>query len=194
VHGPRTGTNVALTFHGAGDVSLARKLLDEAEGAGAKLTILAVGTWLEAEPTIARRILDGGHELGNHTWHHVPMRDLSAARTREEITHCAEQLRTSTGTIGKWFRPSGIPRATARILTAAAAAGYQHSLAYDVDPRDYQDPGADVIVSRFKAEVQPGSIVSLHLGHAGTVQALPRLLDVLQSKKLTPVTVSALLA
>src|SRR4051812_22621619 len=39
VHGPRTSHNVALTFHGAGDVSLARQLLSEAERAGAHVTV-----------------------------------------------------------------------------------------------------------------------------------------------------------
>src|SRR3954468_459921 len=132
VHGPRTRPAVALTFHGAGDVSLARSLLAEAERAGATLTVLAVGTWVQAEPAIASRILDGGHELGNHTFHHLPMRQLSTAKTLDEIRRCADQLRKVAVSIGQWFRPSGIPRATHEILIAAAEAGYAHSLAYDV--------------------------------------------------------------
>jgi peptidoglycan/xylan/chitin deacetylase (PgdA/CDA1 family) len=175
-------------------VAIARSLLSEIERAHASVTVLAVGTWLVAEPAIARRILDGDHELGNHTYHHLPMRQLSATRTHDEVVLCAEQLRRLTGSIGKWFRPSGIPRATRQILTAAGKAGYAHSIAYDVDPRDYQDPGADTIVNRVMASVSPGSIVSLHLGHRGTVQAIPALLDGLKKRGLMSVTLSALLA
>src|SRR3954470_15449082 len=194
VPGPPTGPAVALTFHGAGDVSLARSLLAEAERAGATLTVLAVGTWVQAEPAIATRILDGGHELGNHTFHPLPMRQLSAAKTLDEIRRCADELRRLTGSSGKWFRPSGTPHATHQILTAATTVGYRHSLSYDVDPRDYQDPGADAVVSRVLAQARPGSIVSLHLGHAGTVKALPAILDGLKGRGLKAVTTSALLS
>jgi peptidoglycan/xylan/chitin deacetylase (PgdA/CDA1 family) len=183
-----------LTFHGAGETALARQLLTEVERAGAHVTILAVGSWLTAEPAMARRILDGGHELGNHTFHHLPMRTLSSARAFEEIATCAATLHRLTGSSGRWFRPSGTPSATNTILRAAAKAGYSTSLAYDVDPRDYTDPGASAVVSRTLAAVQRGSIVSLHLGHRGTVDALPALLDGLHKRGLRAVTTSALLA
>jgi peptidoglycan/xylan/chitin deacetylase (PgdA/CDA1 family) len=185
---------VALTFHGAGDAQLARQLLTEVERAGAKVTILAVGSWLAAEPSMAKRILDGGHELGNHTYHHLPMRTLSATRAYEEIATCAATLQRLVGSSGRWFRPSGTPRANGTILRAAAKAGYATSLAYDVDPRDYTDPGASMVTNRTLAAVQPGSIVSLHLGHRGTVDAMPALLDGLHSRGLAAVSVSSLLA
>src|SRR4051812_2745635 len=71
VHGPRERPLVALTFHGQGDPALATALLKEAERAGARVTVLAVGSWLDEQPRMARRILDGGHELGNHTLRHI---------------------------------------------------------------------------------------------------------------------------
>jgi len=49
------------------------------------------------------------------------------------------------------------------------------------------------VVSRTLQRVRPGSIVSLHLGHLGTVQALPRILDALAARELLPVTLSRLL-
>jgi peptidoglycan/xylan/chitin deacetylase (PgdA/CDA1 family) len=193
VHGSRTRPRVSLTFHGAGDVGLASSLLAEVERAGAHVTVLGVGTWLAAEPGIARRILDGGHELGNHTYHHLAMRQLSATRALDEIVRCAQQLRKLTGSAGRWFRPSGTPHATSTILRAAGLAGYAHSLSYDVDPRDYQDPAADTIVQRVLTTVRPGSIISLHLGHPDTVKAMPALLDGLSNQGLAPATVSELL-
>jgi peptidoglycan/xylan/chitin deacetylase (PgdA/CDA1 family) len=47
---------------------MAGELLAEAERAGARVTVLAVGTWLEQYPQMAWRILGGGHDLGNHAW------------------------------------------------------------------------------------------------------------------------------
>lgn len=193
-HGPRTGEAVALTFHGAGEPKLATALLDEVQRAGARITVLAVGSWLEANPAMARRILDGGHELGNHTLTHPALRRLDATACYAEIAGCARVLQRLTGTPGRWFRPSGTPHATPLIATQAGRAGYRTSLSYDVDPRDYADPGASAVRDRTLAAVGPGSIVSLHLGHAGTVAALPGILAGLRTKGLQAVTVGALLA
>ena len=49
------------------------------------------------------------------------------------------------------------------------------------------------VTQRTLAAVGPGSIVSLHFGHPGTVTALPAILDGLDQRELAPVTVSTLL-
>lgn len=108
-HGPRDRPQVALTFHGQGDPAVARTLLGEAEKSGARVTVLAVGTWLDEHPDLARRILDGGHDLGNHTLRHLDINAMSEADADAEIRGCAERLRRLTGSIGTWFRPSRTP-------------------------------------------------------------------------------------
>ena len=99
---------------------------------------------------------------------------LSARAADVEIRRGADALRKATGSTGWWFRPSGTPHSTATIRAAASRSGYQQCVSYDVDPQDYLNPGAAQVVTRTLGQVQPGSIVSLHLGHAGTVRALPR--------------------
>ena len=192
VHGDRGSTHVALTFHGAGDPRLAQGILAAAKAGGARITVLAVGTWLQSYPAMGHAILDEGHELGNHTWHHRPMRQMSESSVYAEIVGGQRVVATYTSA-PTWFRPSGTPHSTPAILAAAGRAGYRTSLAFDVDPRDYADPGTSLVVSRTLAAVRGGSIVSLHLGHAGTVAALPKILEGLASRGLTPVTVSTLL-
>lgn len=191
-HGPRSVAAVALTFHGAGDPKLADAILAAAEKAGAVVTVLAVGTWLQSYPELGHRVLEGGHELGNHTLHHRPMRLMSESAAYAEIVGGQREVHR-VSTAPSWFRPSGTPHATPRILAAAARAGYATSLAFDVDPRDYTDPGPDAVVSRVLASVRNGSIVSLHLGHAGTVAAMPRILAGLHGRGLAAVSASALL-
>jgi len=193
VRGPSTGNGVALTFHGAGDPKLAEQLLAEVESAGGRVTVLAVGTWLEQQPQLAARILGHGHDLGNHTYRHLTMPRLAEPVDESEITRCADVLRKLTGSPGRWFRPSGTQHANQAILQAAGRAGYANTLSYDVDPADYTDPGASAVVARVLAAVRPGSIVSLHLGHAGTVQAMPRILDGLKSKGLSAVSMTTLM-
>ena len=192
--GPTTPAAVALTFHGAGSLSLTAAVLDIARSAGAHLTVFAVGQWLAANPGVGRDIVTAGHDLGNHTWSHQEMTTLSAAAARREIEQGAGAVAAAVGQAGVLFRPSGTPTSTATIRAAAAAFGYARCISYDVDSLDYTDPGAAAVQSRTLDGVKAGSIVSLHLGHQGTVDALPGILKGLADKGLAAVTLTHLLA
>jgi peptidoglycan/xylan/chitin deacetylase (PgdA/CDA1 family) len=194
VHGSRNQARVALTFHGQGPVSMADALLAEAERAGARVTVLAVGTWLEQYPQMARRILDGGHDLGNHTLHHLDIAAMDASGAYAEIAGCARRLHALTGSRGRWFRPSQTRYATALIERTARKVGYRTCVSYDVDSLDYTDPGPDAVVATVLGSVRRGSIISLHLGHPGTVTALPAIVHGLASRRLRPVTLTELLS
>lgn len=183
---------VALTFHGAGPPELATALLSEAEKAGAHLTILAVGQWLASYPQMADRILAGGHELGNHTEHHLDIDAMGFAQAYEEIEQCAERLEHLTGSRGRWFRQSQAQHASATVRKAAERAGYSTVLSYDLDSLDYTDPGTRVIENRVLDHVRGGDVVSLHLGHRQTVTALPVILEGLHRRGLRAVTASEL--
>ncbi|MFF2353650.1 polysaccharide deacetylase family protein [Kitasatospora sp. NPDC058115] len=193
-YGPRSGRGVALTFHGSGDPALATALLEIAEQRGVGLTVMVVGSWLDQQPQMARRILDGGHELGNHTQNHQNISTMTPDRARAEIAQCAERLQRLTGSIGRWFRPSAAQYATPMVREQAKAVGYEHVLSFDVDPRDYADPNAAELQRRVLGSVRGGSVVALHLGHRCTVDALPGILDGLGRAGLTPVTASRLFA
>ncbi|WP_257004964.1 polysaccharide deacetylase family protein [Streptomyces sp. Tue6028] len=193
-HGPRTRPLVALTFHGQGDPAIAASVLGEAEKAGARVTVLAVGTWLDEHPDVARRILDGGHDLGNHTLHHLDINSMPEADADAEIRGCADRLRRLTGSIGTWFRPSRTARASPEVARLARRAGYPHVLSYDVDSLDYTSPGAPAVTRKVIGEVRNGSVVSLHFGYADTVTALPSLLHELDRRGLRAVTTTELLS
>jgi len=193
-NGPRTGNAIALTFHGAGDGALARELLALVDRAGITITVLAVGTWLQQQPATARAFLASGHELGNHTMNHLEMKQLSATTAEREIEGCRAELEKVTGSPQRWFRASGTQHTTARIRAAAGRAGYKRCLSYDVDGLDWQDPSAATVTAAVLDGATAGSVVSLHLGHRVTVEALPAILTGLRRKRLTAVGVSQLLA
>jgi peptidoglycan/xylan/chitin deacetylase (PgdA/CDA1 family) len=185
---------VALTFHGSGDPALAAALLDAARRLQVPITVFAVGQWLESQPTLARRLLAEGHELANHTYTHPALGTLGGAAVATEVRRCRDVLVAVTGGDGRWFRPSGMDVPSPLVLDQAGAEGYGTVVGYDVDPRDYQDPGRDAIVQRVAAGMRPGSIVSLHTGHAGTVAAFEPMVAAARSRGLTPMVVSRLLA
>jgi peptidoglycan/xylan/chitin deacetylase (PgdA/CDA1 family) len=192
-NGDRAGSGVALTFHASGDPTLAQQLLDVVAGAGVPITVFGVGQWMAAHPDLVARIAHDGHELANHTLTHQAMGQLSAERISQEVVGCADVLRNLTGSITAWFRPSGIAVPTATILEQAGRAGYPVSVGYDVDSLDFQDPGAAAVQANVLGHVQPGSIVSLHFGHQGTIAAFGPIVDGLRGHGLRPVTVTQLL-
>ena len=192
-HGPRTRAEVALTFHGAGELSIARQILEIAKQHQAPITVMAIGVWLNSNPTIGREFVDAGNEIGNHTLNHKTMTTLSLKEATYEISRGKSALVKSVGSAGKWFRPSGTQKSNSIIRAAAGASGYAHCISYDVDTHDYQDPPVKTILSNAMNGVRNGSILSLHLGHAHTVTALPLILRALSNRKLVPVTISELL-
>ena len=80
VSGPTTKPRVALTFHTNGDLDLADQLLDVLDSRHVKMTSFIVGDWLDANPDMAKRIADGGHEFANHTYTHPDFLQLAARR------------------------------------------------------------------------------------------------------------------
>jgi peptidoglycan/xylan/chitin deacetylase (PgdA/CDA1 family) len=192
-HGPRSKPQVALTFHGAGDKAMANKLLGILKSTQTPVTVFAVGAWLKADNSIAKQILDDGHDLGNHTMNHLQSKTLSATKLDSEISGCANELISLIGNHGKFFRPSGTQYSTALIRKTALKYGYKKCISYDVDSHDYQDVGKAAVIKNVMNTVKNGSIVSLHFGHQDTIDALPTLLTQLHAKGLVPVTLSTML-
>ncbi|MFD8728719.1 polysaccharide deacetylase family protein [Streptomyces sp. NPDC059611] len=193
-HGPRDRPRVALTFEGRGDPDLAAAALTRIERAGARVTVLAVGSWLDAHPAMARRVLDGGHEIGNHTQNHRDLTTLDERTVYEEITACARRLRRLTGSIGTWFRPSPGPDATPLVQHLARRAGYPHVLSYDVESLDHTATGVPAVLRKVTGELRPGSVVGLSLARPVTVAALPLLLTEIDRRGLHAVTATELLS
>lgn len=192
--GPRDRPAAALTFHGSGDPALTRQVLATCAAYGAHITVFAVGQWLVANPVLGRAIVSAGHDLGNHTWSHQTLPRLTAAAARVEVADGARAVASIAGSSALLFRPSGTPASTPLIRAAAAASGYARCVSYDVDPADYLDPGRDTVARRTIDGMRAGSIVSLHLGHAGTASALPAILQAMVDRSLRAVTVTALLS
>ncbi len=192
-HGPRNRAEVAITFHGSGDLVIARKILAIAKKTSTPISVMAVGVWLNANPSMGREIVDAGNELGNHTYSHKTMTLLTLKEAKAEVAKGKAAVTKAVGTPGKWFRPSGTLKSNSIIRAAAGASGYSNCLVYDVDSLDYTDPSAKAIVANCLKSVQNGSIIGMHFGHVHTVTALPLLITALHARNLTPVTVTQLL-
>lgn len=192
-NGSRKKSEVALTFHGAGDPALVQKLLAILKSSSTPVSVFAIGKWLQSSPAVAKQMLDAGYDIGNHTMHHYQMKTLNAKQVNSEIAGCAAELKKLIGNQGKWFRPSGTQYSNSLIRKAAIKHGYGRCISYDVDSHDYQDVGKRVVLADISRAIKKGSIVSLHFGHQDTIDAMPTLLENLHAKGLKPVTLTTLL-
>ena len=183
---------VALTFHGSGPVSITRQILDILAAHSAHATVFAIGQWLAASPEVAKLILDGGHELGNHTWSHPPLSTYGPEAMYTEITRCRDELVKLTGTPGAFFRQSDGQYATPQECVQAGLAGYDRILNYDIDSTDWEGASESEIRSAV-AGATAGSVISLHLGRRNTIAALPAVLTDLGARGLAGVTGAELL-
>lgn len=189
---PFSGTGVALTFDDGPHPENTPRLLDLLGERGARATFFVIGDRAEAHPEIVRRILDEGHELGNHTQTHPMLPPLSDGDLREELARCGEAIERAAGVPPKVMRPPYGALTRAQRDTIRAEFGYE-TILWSVDPLDWKCPGAGIVAERILDRTNPGSIILAHDIHAGTVDAMPIVLDVLLEKGFNFETVSRLL-
>ncbi len=145
------------------------------------MTSFVVGNWLDANPTWGKKLVDAGHEIANHTYTHPSFLTLSRSAMLDEVVRCRDTIARIAGTPPTFFRPSGTDDGTVAppqvVQDVAGEAGYPVVLGFDVDPLDYDDPGADVVVQRTLAALHPGAVDQLALrarGHGGGDARHPR--------------------
>ena len=77
-------------------------------------------------------------------------------------------------------------------MEAVVAQRQETVMSYDVDPRDWQQPGVAAIVARVLAGARPGAVVDLHDAggdRSQTLAALPAILDGLAARHLVTVPI-----
>ncbi len=162
---------LALTFDdGPGEVTAA--LLDVLGRHGALATFYWLGALVAGNEAVMRRAARAGHAIGVHGWTHVDHREDPEARAAE-VRRAADLIEAVCGVPVRRFRPPY--GSTSAELEAAIGAQGLETVLWDVDPRDWEDPGPDAIVARALAAQRPGAVVLLH-ERPGTVEAVDRLL------------------
>ena len=89
---------IYLTFDCGYENGNTPAILDALKKHQVSATFFTVGTFLEAEPDLVKRMVAEGHTLGNHTWHHPDMSAISTIDTfSEELNSTADAYRQITG-------------------------------------------------------------------------------------------------
>lgn len=155
-----------------------------------KLTFFLDGMWLKQNTELASKMLENGHELGNHAYSHPDMSKLTRAKQHEQIKKTNDLLE-SINAKSKWFAP---PSGYYNQTTVEVAKEFDmHTVLWTVDTIDWQNPPPDLIVSRISKKLEPGSLVLMHPKQV-TRDALRDLIKLAQSKGLDIGTVSETLS
>lgn len=184
---------IALTFDDGPHPQNTPRLLDILKARNAKATFFVVGTNARRYPDILRRIVAEGHEIGNHSNNHPALSKLSDEGVRKELQSCHDAVLSATGVPPKSMRPPYGAITAAQKAWVKREFGYS-SILWSVDPLDWKRPGSSVVASRLVAGASPGGILLCHDIHAGTIDAIPQVLDQLLAKGYRFVTVTQLLA
>lgn len=182
---------VAITFDDGPDPRWTPGILDILKAYGARATFFLVGSKAEAYPDLVQRIVGEGHEVGVHTYTHPNLAEVSDERARLELNATQRLIEVITGRSTILFRPpynaDSNPATLPEILPISLAQNLGYlTVASDIDPEDWSQPGANVIVKRAKRQRRlGGQIVLLH--DAGgdrheTVEALPEIIDYLKTR------------
>jgi cellulose synthase/poly-beta-1,6-N-acetylglucosamine synthase-like glycosyltransferase/peptidoglycan/xylan/chitin deacetylase (PgdA/CDA1 family)/spore germination protein YaaH len=192
---------VAITFDDGPDPRWTPKILDILKAANAKATFFVVGVNAERYPALVRRIVNEGHEIGNHTYYHPNLALCWPEHIRLELNATQLLLETITGRATTLFRPPYAADTGPTELSELAPLKIAEDLNYlvvleNIDPQDWAKPGADIILRRIKQQRHDGSVILLHDAggdRSQTVEALPRILDWLHTRGDTIVPLSTLL-
>jgi peptidoglycan-N-acetylglucosamine deacetylase len=186
----------------------AHRQLDVLKREGVRASFFMQGRWAAAYPQLARRVHHDGHLVGNHTYHHAPLRMMTDAGIEHTIRRAEDVIlpRAALETMKPWFRcPYGDGEDDERVLSILAALGYRN-VGWDVDPEDWRpdstvDEVVEAVLDGCRAvsarDAGPdgegrGVIVLMHSWPDVSLAALPLVIEDLRAAGATFVTVDEL--
>ncbi|MFM6931439.1 MAG: glycosyltransferase [Novosphingobium sp.] len=187
---------VALSFDDGPDPEWTPQILDILKAKHVPATFFVIGENAMPHPFLLNRIVDEGSEIGNHSFTHPNLAQVSAEGTRIELNSTNRLVEAYTGRSLRLFRApyfgDAEPTTTNEIVPALVAQqdGYTN-VGLHVDPGDWKRPGVAAIVKSALDQVQTGNpesagqIILLHDGggeRSQTVAALPAIIDGLRAR------------
>ena len=173
---------VYLTFDDGPIQEITPAILDVLAKYGVKATFFMVGDNIQKHPDIYARVLNEGHRVGNHTFHHLKGSRCSLKDYMTDVDAC-EQLIGQSGKLHLFRPPYGKMKPAQK--RAVLERGYEiilwDVLTHDYNPR-YTPEKMLAIVKRYTRE---GSIINFHdsvKSGGRTIEVLPQVIEWLQAE------------
>ncbi len=191
---PNEENKIALTFDDGPHPYYTEQILDILDEYGIKATFFVVGENVQLYPELVKREIEAGHEVGNHTYSHPHMRNLSEKALSEELQKTEQVLEELCDYRPRLFRPPEGFCCNA-VQNCAKTMSYQ-LLLWDIDTTDWAHNPADNIVKLVLGNAKSGDIILCHdyvTKPSPTPEALRRFIPKLKAKGFEFVTISELM-
>ncbi len=201
-HGNRETNKVAITIDDGAGEALVAQFLDCLDEHNLSATLFPIGYWLENSPHIWQRAVQEGHELGNHTYSHAHLANLTDDKIRNELNKWQETVDRALGVSYHtyYFRPPGMSGFTENNpnrdhYMEIVANKEMFTVLWDIEIL-FALRNETITPSRTIEHVlnnaQGGSIVLLHFNH-NDLAALPHIITGLRNQGLEPCSLRELL-
>lgn len=191
--GSRGGARVSLTFDDGPVPGITERIVATLAARGHRGTFFVLGNRAEAHPELIRAIAGSGSEVGNHTYSHRRVNQLSRAELAEEIERTDRLLRPDGGV--SWFRPPTGRLSLPLFLYLWRRGRRVAPVLWSVlVPREHRRTAAEIVSVLETSGIREGDIVLLHDDNQALPEALPRILDLLDKRGLRSVPVDELLS
>ena len=182
---------VALTLDDGPDEVTTPLILTELRRHGARATFFLIGERARRHGELVRRLVEEGHEAGNHFMYDLP----SVLLGEEELARGLGDTHEILERFGvvRWARP-GSGWYTGRVVSAIARQGYRCALG-SVYPWDAAVPSSGFATRHILRNVRPGAVIVLHEGGARgrrTARTLAAVLPELRRRGYRVVTLTEL--
>ena len=180
---------VCLTFDDGPSPSNTPRLLEGLSRRGVRATFFLVGSRIEGREDLVRRIRQEGHQIGNHSFGHGDLTDLSAAQALADLDKCSRALEQVLGPGSYWLRPP-----YGFISQEELCALGTPAICWSVDTEDWKSRNVDSILDIVLRQAGDGDILLLHDCYPTSVTAALEIVDRLQPRGVQFVTVEELFA
>lgn len=169
---------IALTFDDGPNDVYTPQLLDVLAKHDVKATFFVMGAYVDEYPEVARRIVEEGHIIANHTYSHP---DLSTSTDEEVLLQfewAQESIEDATGIIPDMYRlPFGA--GGKRVIDLMSD---MTSILWNIDSYDWESGDVDVIYETIMNQLQHHSLLLMHDTHQATPDTIDRLIPILKEQ------------
>ena len=168
-----------LTFDAGYDNGNLSKILDILKEKDVKATFFVTGDFVNRQPELLKRIVNDGHIVGNHTYHHKNITKLNFDQIKNEIDLLNDKYKEITGNVmSAYFRPpeGEFDRKSLLNLKELGYKTFFWSIAYD-DWNTKSQKGPDYAYNKIMSNLHNGGIILLHTVSSDNANILGKVID-----------------
>ncbi len=176
----RNDNKIAVTFDCAWGSEDIDSVLSTLKKHNCKATFFVLGTWAEKNADAMKKIVEEGHEIGNHSYNHAHYTALSRDKMLEDMLKANESIKKVCAATPVLFRaPSGDYNNAVIEVCREAKMEY---IQWSVDSLDWRNLTGSEMLERIIPKTKSGDILLFHNGTKHTAESLDLILSALSEK------------